>query len=135
MPVLDLPPLQPAEAYPKWQFFGVSFGGVDWDYRIVWNDREGVEAWYLYLQRSDKSTPPINGVKLVPLWTLAERYTGRGPSGGTLMLIDRGENARDRPTYEGLGHRWILVWVDDEELADTSSERTYTIGPVTDGTP
>lgn len=126
MAILELQPLQPVEPYPKYRYESATLAGVDYDYDIRYNDR--LSAWYLYLQRSDGSTPPLNGVKLVPGWALGERYTGRGPTGGLLILIDRGGGAAgDRPTYEGLGHRWLLTWIDDEDIPAADLTPYYTV--------
>lgn len=126
MAVEELQPLQPVEPYPKYRYQAVTLGGVDYDYRINWNDR--TEAWYLYWQRSDGSTPPVLGAKLVSGWSLLLRYTGRGPAGGLLILVDLGGgDAADRPTYEGLGHRWILTWTDDEDIPATDPTPVYTV--------
>jgi len=126
MAVLELQPIEPAEPYSKLRYEGVELAGIAYDYQLKWNDR--TEAWYLYIQRSDGSTPPVNGVKVVVNFALGQRYTGRGPVDGTLLLIDQGGgNAADRPTFEGLGHRWRLGWVDDSELTPIDLTPDYTI--------
>jgi hypothetical protein len=130
MAIVELQPLQPPEPYPKWRFEAVDLGGVDYDYEIRWNDRVG--AWYLYLQRSDGSTPPVNGVKMVHTWFLAERHVGRAPEGGVLILVDMGagdddKSPADRPTFEGLGHRWILMWADEEDIPEIDITPVYDV--------
>ena len=120
--VLD--PIEPVEQVPEYIFEDVDLAGVSWNYRLHWNDR--AERWSLDVYDSD-GTKEINGKRLVPNYPLNWAHTGRRPEGGYMMLHDTGDpEARDQCTYEGLGHRWQLVWIIEDGL-NPDPARPWTI--------
>jgi hypothetical protein len=112
-----LDPLEPIEQVREYVFEDIDLGGVSWNYRLHWNDR--AERWHIDVYTSD-GTKAIHGKRLVPNFPLFFGNTGRRPEGGFLMLYDTGDvHAREQCTYEGLGHRWQLLWMVSDGEDDT----------------
>lgn len=122
--VLD--PYLPEEQVPEYEYNEVDLAGVAWNYRLFWNNRS--ERWQIDLWTSD-GEKAVYGEKLVPNYPIAWAHTGRNPVGGRVMLWDTGDpDAREQCTYEGLGHRWLLVWaVDDGTDVDTPRPWSITL--------
>ena len=119
-----LPPDLPAEPNPAFEFeVPIGDDGQVWYYRLYWNERQG--AWHLDLTKAGE-TIGLYGKKLTANWTVY-RHTGRLPSGGVLALLDMDGDGKERPTYEGLGHRWKLAFLTDDDLTLPAVERPWTI--------
>jgi hypothetical protein len=119
-----LDPVEPVEQVPEYTYEDIDLGGVSWNYRLLWNDRS--ERWQIYVWSSD-GTKEINGVKVVPNYPLMWAQTGRRPENGYIYLLDTGDDdGRDQCTYEGLGHRWKLCWLDDDGVA-AAEDRPWSI--------
>jgi hypothetical protein len=119
-----LDPLEPLEQVPEYIFEDIDLGGVSWNYRLRWNDR--AERWTIDVYSSD-GEKAIYGKRLVPNYPLFWANTGRRPEGGYLMLYDTGDaSAAEQCTYDGLGHRWQLVWLVDDGT-DAPADRPWTI--------
>lgn len=119
-----LDPFEPEEQVPEYIFEDIDLGGVSWNYRLVWNDR--AERWTMDIYDSD-GTKRVNGKRMVPNYPLFWAQTGRRPEGGYLMLLDTGDpTGREQCTYDGLGHRWQLVWLVDDGT-DVAPDRPWSI--------
>lgn len=119
----QLDPVEPAEQVPEYEYTDIDLGGESWNYRLFWNDR--AERWQIDLENDDGRA--IRGERLVPNYPIGWAHTGRRPSNGYLMLYDTADDdGRTQCTYEGLGNRWQLVWLEDDGT-DAANVRPWSI--------
>jgi len=89
----------------------IKLGKEYYKIRIRWNTRS--ESWFLHLF-DHTGNPLVTGKRLVPNYPLTEIYSGRFP--GELLVLDTRSDLSDaRITYDNLGKRFLLVYLDEEE--------------------
>jgi hypothetical protein len=126
--ILELPPHEPAEQNPVWDY-EIDLPKDDGTYNatfrffIQWCERTA--SWYLSLFDANGNLT-VGRMRLVVNWKLGQNYTGRIPTGGFLSLLDlEGEGAE--ATYESFGHRHRLTWATLDELPAEAADIPYTI--------
>lgn len=122
-----LDPVEPVEQVREYVYEDIDLGGESWNYRLLWNVR--AEAWSIDVYDSEEGDAQrrVNGTRLVPNQPINFNHTGRIPVNGFIMLLDTGDpKAKDRCTYDGLGHRWKLCWIADDG-EDIEEDRPWSI--------
>lgn len=120
--------------YPDpYQTLDISIGKRAYTIRLRWNDTQ--EFWVMDMYDREFS-PILLGIKLVKNFPLIHKHALTSlPTYGDLILLDRVKND-DRPTREGMGERFKLVyvdWTDDELEKDAYLAKQVQDGSIWDG--
>lgn len=87
--------------------FRVTLDGVEYLFKLDWNDREN--RWYLGLYTADE-IPLAVGIKVVANWPLLRRFTGTNMPPGILIAADMSAERGESPEYADLGTRVKLLY-------------------------
>lgn len=86
----------------------VELDGVVYNLRIRWSQR--AECWHMDI-RDAEGDAILLGVKMVTLYPLLKNYRHLGVPAGEFFFVDNKDESA-RPTLEGMGDRFKLLYVD-----------------------
>jgi len=91
----------------------IKLNGTIYNLKIYWNTRES--TWYMDILDQDLEYL-LMGLKLVPNFPLLQEYDRSFIDYGNFILVDTsGFATGDRPTFENLGTRYQLIFVEGNE--------------------
>lgn len=104
-------PIQPSISAD--QTMRIELAGVMVNIRFYYNTRS--RHWMLDV--ANDMGKGMQGIKLVTNYPLFTQYAAQNPFVGDLLLLAKDETAPKEPSYDDLGSRWGLFYLNANELA------------------